>query len=270
MSILNIIKLTRPEQWLKNMFIFLPLFFDRKLMDMQCLVPALLAFASYCMAASSIYCFNDIFDAEADMAVTIAAALAIAFLLNPVARYRLIAIIGTYYIMNIAYCVKLKNIALVDIFTIAMGFVLRIRCGGLVPGIWVSQWLVLMTFLLALFLAFAKRRDDVVMYEGTGIAMRKNVNRYNLAFMNQAIGLIASVTMVSYIMYSVSEEVTRRMGSDYLYLTSFFVLMGILRYMQLTIVDVKSGSPTRVLLHDRFIQVCLLCWIAVFFFIIYC
>ena len=123
---------------------------------------------------------------------------------------------------------------------------------------------------LALFLAFAKRRDDVVMYEGTGIAMRKNVNRYNLAFMNQAIGLIASVTMVSYIMYSVSEEVTRRMGSDYLYLTSFFVLMGILRYMQLTIVDVKSGSPTRVLLHDRFIQVCLLCWIAVFFFIIYC
>ncbi len=294
MSILNIIKLTRPEQWLKNMFIFLPLFFDRKLMDMQCLVPALLAFASYCMAASSIYCFNDIFDAEADkmhptkckrpvasgevskrqgyaiMAVTIAAALAIAFLLNPVARYRLIAIIGTYYIMNIAYCVKLKNIALVDIFTIAMGFVLRILCGGLVPGIWVSQWLVLMTFLLALFLAFAKRRDDVVMYEGTGIAMRKNVNRYNLAFMNQAIGLIASVTMVSYIMYSVSEEVTRRMGSDYLYLTSFFVLMGILRYMQLTIVDVKSGSPTRVLLHDRFIQVCLLCWIAVFFFIIYC
>lgn len=118
-------------------------------------------------------------------------------------------------------------------------------------------------------LAFAKRRDDVVIYEDTGMKVRRNVNRYNLQFMNQALAIIASVTMVCYIMYTVSDEVIERMHTSYLYVTSIFVLAGIMRYLQLTIVDVKSGSPTKILMKDLFIQICILSWILCFWVIIY-
>jgi 4-hydroxybenzoate polyprenyltransferase len=172
--------------------------------------------------------------------------------------------------MNIAYCVKLKQKAIVDVFIIAIGFVLRILMGGFATGIYISHWIILMTFLLALFLAFAKRRDDVVMYENTGVKARKNVDRYNLDFMNQAIGIVASVTMVCYIMYTVSEDVILRLDSHYVYVTSIFVLAGIIRYLQVTIVDVKSGSPTKVLMKDRFIQACVAGWMITFALILYC
>lgn len=292
----NILLLLRPQQWVKNIFCFIPLFFGRHLFDMDYIIPCLVAFTAYCLAASGIYCFNDIFDSEADKkhpvkskrpvasgavskpvaysimvlcflaAYAVAAASQITMGLNMAAVY---AIITFYIIMNIAYCVRLKHIAIVDVFIIAIGFVLRVLIGGLATGIWLSQWIILMTFLLALFLAFAKRRDDVVMYENTGVMARKNVNRYSVEFMNQAISIIASITMVSYIMYTVSPEVTARVGSTYLYTTSVFVLAGIIRYLQLTIVDVKSGSPTKVLMKDRFIHLCIIGWLAVFLILIY-
>lgn len=161
-------------------------------------------------------------------------------------------------------------ITIIDVFIIAFGFVLRIFVGGVAVGIHLSHWIILMTFLLALFLAFAKRRDDVVIYQETGVSARKNVNRYNLEFMNQTIGIIASITMVCYIMYTVSEEVVERMHTQYLYATSVFVLAGIVRYLQITIVDVKSGSPTKVLMKDRFVQLCIIGWILTFILILYC
>ena len=181
-------------------------------------------------------------------------------------------LIGTlliYIFMNIAYCVKLKQIALLDIFVIATGFVLRIVAGGLATGIILSHWIVLITFLLALFLAVAKRRDDVAIYETSGIMARKNVVRYNMDFLNQSIGFLGSVTIMCYILYTVSNEVVERMGSHYLYATSVFVLAGIMRYMQLTLVDRKSGSPTKVLLHDHFIHSCIIGWIVAFTLILY-
>lgn len=287
----SILLLLRPHQWLKNLFIFLPLFFDRRLLDWTYLYPTLIAFVAYNFAASAIYCFNDIWDRSADRlhpkkckrpiasgAISVrggyfvmAACLAISFFILSLCERRdaLFAIVGFYLVMNIAYCMFLKRIALVDIFIIAVGFVLRIWVGGVATGIHLSHWIVLMTFLLALFLAFAKRRDDVVIYEDTGVKARKNINRYNLPFMNQAISIIASVTIVCYIMYTVSEEVISRIHTPYLYLTSAFVLLGLLRYLQLTVVDVKSGSPTKVLLKDRFVQMCVLLWIVAFFLILY-
>jgi len=288
-----IISLLRPHQWLKNLFIFFPLFFGRHLTDILYWLPCIIAFFAYSLAASSIYCFNDIWDVESDKLhpqkckrpiasgkvskttgyiialICIALSFIVAFVGIGEKWYLLAYIICFYLIMNIAYCVKLKHIALVDVFIIALGFVLRILAGGVVTGIYISQWIVLMTFLLALFLAFAKRRDDVVIYEDTGIKARKNVNRYNLQFMNQAISIIASVTMVCYIMYTVSDEAVARIQTNYLYVTSIFVLAGIMRYLQLTIVDVKSGSPTKVLMHDRFIQTCIIGWIIAFFLILY-
>lgn len=289
----NIVILLRPQQWLKNGFIFIPLFFDHKLMDWYCLCSAILAFFAYSFAASAIYCLNDLIDVEADrkhpkkckrpiaagviskaqalllVALCLGVAFAIASMLEGNAQWKVIGILGVYIVMNIAYCLKLKQMAIVDVFIIAVGFVLRIFVGGFATGVVLSQWIVLMTFLLALFLAFAKRRDDVVIYEDTGVLARKNVNRYNLPFMNQVIGVVSSITMVCYIMYTVDPEVIARMGSRYVYLTSVFVLAGIIRYLQLTIVDVKSGSPTKVLMKDRFVQCSIIGWIITFVLIIY-
>lgn len=250
-------------------------------------------FFAYSFAASAIYCLNDLIDVEADrkhpkkckrpiaagvitkvqalllVALCLCVAFAIASMLDSYAQWKVMGILGVYIIMNIAYCLKLKQMAIVDVFIISVGFVLRIFVGGFATGVVLSQWIVLMTFLLALFLAFAKRRDDVVIYEDTGVLARKNVNRYNLPFMNQVIGVVSSITMVCYIMYTVDPEVIARMGSRYVYLTSVFVLAGIIRYLQLTIVDVKSGSPTKVLMKDRFVQCSIIGWIITFVLIIY-
>lgn len=292
----KILILLRPHQWLKNVFIFLPLFFDRHIFDVKYVIPAMLMFFAYSFAASGIYCFNDIYDVEADkkhpekckrpiasgaISKTTAYFLVILCFVISITiiafgnfeigggNNKLYGVITFYIIMNIAYCVKLKQIAVVDVFIIAVGFVLRVIAGGFATGIHLSHWIVLMTFLLALFLAFAKRRDDVVMYEDSGVKMRKNVNRYNLTFMNQLIAVVGCLTMMCYIMYTVSSDITSRFNSDYIYVTSVFVLAGVIRYLQLTIVDVKSGSPTKVLMKDRFIQLCILGWISTFAIILY-
>lgn len=292
----HLIKLIRPHQWLKNLFVFMPLFFDRHATDWNYVCPCTVTFIVFCLVASGIYCFNDIHDAEADRLhpvkrmrpvacgavskwtayTTMGIAWIIAFILvawccfySGSVQRGLIGTLLLYIVMNVAYCVKLKQIALLDVFIIAMGFVLRIVAGGLATGIILSHWIVLTTFLLALFLAVAKRRDDVTIYETSGVKARKNIVRYNMDFLNQSIGVLGSVTIVCYILYTVSNEVVERIGSHYLYATSVFVLAGILRYMQITIVDQKSGSPTLVLLHDHFIHACIIGWIVAFVVILY-
>ena len=132
-----------------------------------------------------------------------------------------------------------------------------------------SHWIVLMTFLLTLFLALAKRRDDVVVYETSGVTVRKSVSSYNISFLNMAISVVASITMVCYIMYTVSPEVVARFESSKVYLTSVFVLAGIIRYLQITIVETRSGSPTKALLRDHFIHGCVICWLIAFTLILY-
>lgn len=290
----NIVLLLRPQQWVKNGFVFLPLFFNGQLFDADALLSTFMAFVAFCFAAAGIYCMNDIVDAEADRrhpkkcsrpiasgaistalgwalaAICLAASFISAFFVGD-SWTNVAIVIGIYFVMNIAYCLRLKQIAIVDVFIISIGFVLRIFVGGFATGIFISHWIVLMTFLLALFLALAKRRDDVAIYEQTGVLPRKNVAAYNLDFMNQAIGIVAAITMVCYIMYTVSPDVVARFegGGKYLYLTSIFVLAGIIRYLQITIVNLSSGSPTKVLIHNRFLQICLACWIVSFLIIIY-
>lgn len=289
----NYIKLLRPHQWLKNLFIFLPLFFSGEITDIQLIKNSIISFVAFSLAASSIYCFNDIHDVKADrkhpkkcnrpiasgiislkngyitMFACIIVSLLILVFTNTQQKLFLISIISFYYLMNIVYCMKLKSYAIVDVMVIATGFVLRILMGGIATQIHLTVWIVLMTFLLALFLAFAKRRDDVVLYQQTGVTARENTRYYNLEFMNQVMTIIASITIVSYIMYTVSPDVMERLHSQYIYLTSIFVLAGIIRYLQITIVDAKSGSPTKILMKDHFIQGCIACWILSFFILIY-
>lgn len=180
-----------------------------------------------------------------------------------------VAIVGAYLIVNFLYCISLKQVAIVDVLIIASGYVFRVLAGGTVTGIRLSHWIVLMTFLLSLFLAFAKRRDDVMLYKNTGIKARRCIAEYNVAFIDQSLSVLVSITMVCYIMYTVSEEVTARFRSPLLYLTSIFVLSGLLRYLLLA-TRCKSGSPTRVFIRDHFIRICVLLWGITYFYLIYC
>ncbi len=290
--LLPVIRIVRPRQWVKNFFVFIPLFFGGQMSNTALLLDALTTFVAFSLAASSIYCLNDIVDVEADRQhpvkchrpiasgqVSVSAAyalMAIMLILSmtvcPMLKGRSMAVgavVLGYWIMNIAYCVWLKNFAIIDVCLIAFGFVLRILAGGLATAIEPSNWLVLMTFLLTLFLSFAKRRDDVLRMEATGKPPRKNTIRYNLTFINQAITISASITLVCYIMYTVSPEVTARFNSHYIYLTTIFVLVGLLRYIQIAVVDKQSGDPTKVILRDRFTQLVVLAWMVSFLFIIY-
>jgi len=196
-----------------------------------------------------------------------------AFMLLPLAGSSntpyLYMILSAYWLMNIGYCLKLKQIAILDVTVIAIGFVMRVLIGGVTTGIWISHWLVMMTFLVTLFLAFTKRNDDYRIYEQTGIKPRVSISGYNKTFINEATAIIASVTLVSYIMYTMSPEVIERMGTRYVYLTSGWVLAGLLRYLQNMIVFGLSGSPTKSLVKDHFIQFCILGWLVSFFVIIY-
>lgn len=286
----DLVRLIRPEQWLKNLFVLTPLFFSGQMADTLHLKQAMVAMAVFCLAASGIYCFNDVMDAEADRkhprkrfrpiasgAVKRDTAIATGIALISVALglawltigTRLSVILIGYVASNIVYCLWLKQIALIDVFVIATGFVLRLMAGSVATGIILSHWIVLMTFLLALFLALAKRRDDVLIYEQGGGQMRRNVNRYNLTFIDTAIAITVAVTLVCYFMYTLSAEVIARTGSSHLYLTALFVLLGMFRYLQLTIVDTRSGSPTRILICDRFLQLCIIGWICSFVLILY-
>lgn len=284
----TIIDLLRIPQWIKNLFIFVPAFFAEKAADWRVQGDLLISFLAFSMLASCVYIINDYVDIEQDKqhptkknrplaAGKISKQQAILmlgfmFVGSTVLAYSikqdLLIVMLFYLIMNILYSFKLKHIALLDISIIALGFLLRIFAGGIVAAVPVSKWLILMVFLLAMLLALAKRRDEfLIAKEGKDI--RKAIEGYNLEFINVAMVLIASVTVVSYIMYSVSEEVIKRIGNDNLYLTSFFVILGILRYLQITLVYQQSGSPTKVLFTDFFIQLVLLGWLLMFGFLLY-
>lgn len=292
MNVKDIARVIRPQQWIKNVFVLVPLFFGGSLLDTTDIIAAVTAAMAFCFISSSIYCLNDIIDVEDDRRhptkchrpiaagkISVAQAyvmmaLMVALSFGSVAmlgEYALGvgAVVGLYLLMNVAYCLVLKRYAILDVCTIAFGFVLRLFAGGIATGIGLSNWIVLMTFLLTLFLSFAKRRDDVLKMNQTGHALRKNTSRYNLDFINQAITITATVTLVCYVMYTVSPEVEQRIGTRYLYLTTVFVIIGILRYLQLTLVDNKSGDPTKAMLHDRVLQAVVLLWFLAFLLIIY-
>ncbi len=288
----NLIRLIRPHQWIKNLVVLLPVFFGGALLQPEAVYAALVTALSFSFAASSIYCLNDIVDVEDDRrhpvkchrpmasgAITVVQGyllMALMFALSMVSTLLLsshqtetASVILFYWLLNIAYCLRLKRYAIIDVCIVAFGFVLRILAGGYATDIRLSRWIVLMTFLLMLFLSFAKRRDDVVRMNKTGHAPRQNTIRYNLTFINQSITITASVTLVCYIMYTVSPETIQNFHTDYLYLTSVFVLVGLLRYIQISVVDKKSGDPTKVMLHDRFMQCTVLAFGLAFLFIIY-
>lgn len=279
------IKLIRPHQWVKNFFIFLPVFFSFRFTEVSLFLPCILAFLGFSFIASSIYIINDWCDIESDKAhptkrkrplasgavkpkealIGVCILLAAGFGIYTFAfdNWYAIALLGLYFILNIFYSFKLKHITIVDITIVAIGFVIRVFIGGVVTGIAISQWLIIMIFLLALLLAVGKRRDDVLIFVRTGDKSRKNIDGYNLNFLNSIIVIITAIIILAYIMYTISPEVVERNG-DNLYLTSLFVILGLMRYLQIIFVDEKSGDPTKIFLKDHFIHIVMLLWVASF------
>lgn len=284
------IKLLRPKQWAKNLFLFIPLFFAGKMFEFDKILLLIGGFFAFSFLASSIYIINDYRDIEDDkkhpekqfrplaagtvkknIALIISVLLAlggflIGYLLDNSGKFNLI--LGLYFVLNLSYSLGLKNLSIVDILIVAAGFLLRVKGGSVLANIETTSWLNIMTFLLALFMSIAKRRDDVILKLETGTDMRKSIKGYSIEFLNTLLGLFCAILIVSYINYTVSETGHRNFGHR-LYYTSVFVIAGIMRYLQITFIQNKAGSPTEILYKDRFIQITLLLWIASFFVILY-
>jgi len=246
------------------------------------------AVISFCAIASSVYIFNDICDLEYDRAhelkrnrplatgsvskpaaVILMVLLAIAaFAIGFQISIQFVYVIAGYLVLNVLYCLVLKHISLIDIAVIAAGFVLRVIAGGIAANVPISQWLIMMTFLLACCLALGKRRDDLLL-DADKNDLRPALSGYTLSFIDTSLVVLSVTTIVCYIMYTVSEDVVQRLHSSYLYLTSLFVIIGMLRFLQIAIVEQKTGSPTLILLKDTLIQVMILLWLASFFVILY-
>jgi len=284
-----IVHLLRPHQYVKNGFIWLPVFFAHKLNDFAAVQHTFYAFVIFCLAASSVYVLNDIIDRESDRnhpvkrerplakgILSNAEAYSIFFILISISftfsifflSYHFAAIIACYIVINIFYSIYLKNIAIIDIFCIATGFVLRVFAGATSSNVPVSHWIIIMTFLLAVLIALGKRRDDI-MISDSSTEIRKSLKGYNLDFISLSMVIMSSVVIVSYILYCVSNEVVKKYNTENLYLTSFWVLLGILRYMQLVFVHKKGGAPTSILLHDYFLWIVITGWIFTFYWLIY-
>ena len=285
-----VVRLMRPWHWVKNLMVLVPLFFGGALFDVECVVECLPLVGAFCLVSSGIYCLNDVVDAGYDRLhpqkckrpvasgqVSKGAALAMmtgCFLAGAamcvVAGFSawVGAMLLGYVVMNVLYTFWLKRVAVVDVCVIALGFVIRLYACHFACGIYVSHWIVMMVFLGALFLAMSKRLSDVELLERDGVQCREVVSRYDGRFLSAAICVVSCITMVCYVMYSVDEVTVERLGAPYLYVSSLFVIVGMLRYLMLVFSPRNMGSPIRLML-DKYILLCLALWCVFFIHIIY-
>lgn len=287
-------KLLRVEQWVKNLFVFIPLFFSGKIFETTQLFETIFSFIIFSFTASSIYIINDYSDIESDRAhpekcrrplasgeISVGRAklvlvglvistIGLIISLSDVFGYNVLkfgAVISSYFVMNLAYTFRLKHIAIVDISIIAVGFVLRVLAGGYATGIVVSQWAIILTFVLALVLAVGKRRGELVNTQLSGNT-RKALDGYNIQFADIVLSISVTLAIVSYIMFVISPE-TQKEFTNKVFYTFIFVIFAFLRYLQQTLVYNRTESPTKMIYKDRYIQVVLALWGFAFLILIY-
>ncbi len=285
----DLLELLRPTQWVKNLLVFAALVFSRHLFVADSVGRSVAAFASFCLLASAAYVLNDVHDADKDRhhpvkqrrpiaagrvpvgpalviaAVLAAAALGLALLLGN----GFLEIAAAYAALQILYSFTMKDVVILDVMAIAAGFVLRAVAGGVVIDVEVSPWLVICTFLLALFLGFSKRRHEVVLLESDAAAHRGSLREYTPYFLDQMISVVTASTVVAYAIYTVSPEVREKLHTDSLYLTLPFVLYGIFRYLYLVHRREGGGNPTQELLTDRPLWVNVAFWIGTAIWLLY-
>lgn len=285
----SVLSLIRVRQWVKNLFLFIPSFFAGHLFRTEELLMVGIGALAFSLVASGVYVINDYRDRVVDrlhpkkklrplasgeigavsawilIIVLVTSGITIAALLDTTFLYLLL----TYLVLNLGYSYGLKNIPIVDLFIVSLGFLLRIYSGGVIADLPITNWLSIMILLLALFLIIAKRRDDILINAKNGCVIRKSTQSYNLDFINSCITLLSAVVVVAYIMYTMSPDVTNRFDSDYLFITTIFVIAGVMRYLQIVFVENRSGSPTRIFVKDKFILATIAGWIISFYLIIY-
>lgn len=288
------LKLLRVEQWVKNLFVFVPLFFSGNIKNVDLLSKSIFAFIIFSLAASMVYILNDYNDIEADRqhpekrrrplaSGAISKSKAIGVLIGLIVLdiflvlfaqfyfeqvlWKFAVIIGFYFVMNLAYTFKLKHVPIIDIFIIAIGFVLRVLAGGYITGISISQWAILLTFVLALVLAIGKRRGELINAQVSG-KTRRALDGYNVQFADIALSISVTLAIMCYLMFTLSPEVQAKFHERVFY-TVIFVVFAFLRYLQQTLVYNRTESPTKIVYRDRYIQVTLLLWVATFLIQIY-
>lgn len=281
-----IIKALRPEQWLKNLVVFAGLIFANAFRNTTLVLDAFLAFIFFCLASSAIYLINDICDIEKDrqhpakssrpiasgrVSITtagiIAAVLIIIALLGSILflnEYFFIAV-ACYIVLLLMYSVSLKRVVIIDVMTIAAGFVLRAVGGAVAINVEISAWLIVCTTLLALFLGFGKRRQELVLLGENAGSHRLILKKYSITFLDQLISIVTAATIVAYSIYTLYGDPSHKLGVKHLELTIPFVIYGIFRYLYLIHQECKGGSPTRILYTDLPILLCVLLWIGSIF-----
>ena len=279
----------RPEQWIKNSFVFAGLIFGLELFNVTAVWRAVAAFVVFCALSGVVYLVNDIVDREADcqhplksrrpiasgelspvLAGSIAAVLGAGAL---VAAFRLGVPFGavavSYLLLQFAYSALLKHVVILDVLAIAVGFVLRAVAGAVVIGVPISHWLLVDMILLALFLALSKRRHELTLLANGAVEHRKILGEYSPYLLDQMISVVTASTLVAYIFYCISPETVQKFGTDMLGLTIPFPLYGIFRYLYLVHQREGGGSPSQMLLNDRPLLVCVALWVAAVVVIVY-
>ena len=268
---LNYLKLIRVSQWVKNLFVFVPLLFSLHLFDKDYFLTTLLAFVLFCLASSLIYVINDIIDIEADkshptkkkrplpageiskksaiIVVTILAVLQVILLPNFNAEF--IYFVLGFIALNIFYSFWFKHIVILDVFSIAAGFSIRVLAGAVVIMVPISSWLILTTMFISLFLGVMKRHSELVLVEGNEDApSRKVLSQYSLNFADQMATIAAAAVIICYALYSVSERTVNIFGTENLIYTTPFVVYGIFRFMYLEYVSNKGDNTTKIVFTD--------------------
>jgi len=279
----------RPKQWVKNLFIFLPLVFGKMLFVFPVNLKTVLAFCFFSMIASTGYLLNDLVDAERDRlhpvkskrpiaagtlsvrtARTAAVVLGIlSILLSFLLKWGFGGLVIVYFVFNLAYSRILKNVVIIDVFCIAGFFMLRILAGGIVADVQLSKWIIFLTGLLALFLGFIKRRQEIKMLEEKGPLHRDVLAKDSISCIDQMIGGVTSSIVVVYILYTIDDYTVSYFGTKSLVYSIPFVYYGIFRYLYLIYKHNEDGDPTQILLSDGKMQINLVLWILVCIAIIY-
>jgi 4-hydroxybenzoate polyprenyltransferase len=285
----NLLRSLRPAQWTKNLILFAGLIFGQRLLHLDAALDALAAFAIFCVLSGVIYLVNDVRDRDADRrhplksrrpiaqgALPVSTALSAAAGLGAIALAGAFALNTSFGLVALGYVLLLggysftvKHIVILDVLTIAIGFVLRAIAGALVVGVPFSNWLLLCTLLLALFLGLSKRRAELVALGDDAATHRRILAEYSPHLLDQMIGVVTASTLLAYAFYTISPETTQKFGTDHLIYTVPFPLYGIFRYLYLVHQRQGGGNPADALLNDRPLLICIALWATAAIMIVY-
>ncbi len=285
----DIIRLARPSQWLKNGIMLLAIVFAGELTHPDKVLLTAAAFALYCLLSSAVYILNDIVDMERDRLhplkksrplaagrINVGTAIALVGVLLAIGlvgsrlinlNFFLSAI--AFLALNVAYTFWAKHIVILDVLTIALGFVIRAYAGAFAISVPASTWFLINTLLLALFLSLGKRRHELLYLEKAALAHRKTLIMYSPALLDHLLSVVTAAVLVIYMLYTFSAEVIHKLGTDKLFVTIPFVVYGVFRYLYLIHREEQGGSPARVLIDDRPILITVLLWLATASIVLY-